>query len=54
MSDTSPVSLVCCNVVGAAAVDGSVLERAFVEAIATQSVVTGTGCWAPTGPEPGW
>ena len=45
MSDTSPVSLVCCGVVGAAAVDGSVLERAFVEAIATQGVVTGTAAY---------
>ncbi|HLK72893.1 MAG TPA: HAD family phosphatase [Streptosporangiaceae bacterium] len=45
MSDTSPVSLVCCDVVGAAAVDGSVLERAFVEAIATQGVVTGTAAY---------
>jgi phosphoglycolate phosphatase len=45
VSDTSPVSLVCCGVVGAAAVDGSVLERAFVEAIATQGVVTGTAAY---------
>ena len=45
MSDTSPVSLVCCDVVGAAAVDGSVLERSFAEAIATQGVVTGTAAY---------
>jgi phosphoglycolate phosphatase len=45
VSDTSPVSLVCCDVVGAAAVEGSVLERAFVEAIATQGVVTGTAAY---------
>jgi len=45
VSDTSPVSLVCCDVLGAAAVDGSVLERAFVEAIATQGVVTGTAAY---------
>ena len=45
MSETSPVSLVCCDVVGAAAVDGSVLERAFAEAIATQGVVTGTAAY---------
>ena len=45
MSDTSPVSLVCCDVVGSAAVDGSVLERAFAEAIATQGVVTGTAAY---------
>jgi len=31
--------------VGAAAVEGSVLERAFVEAIATQGVVTGTAAY---------
>jgi phosphoglycolate phosphatase len=45
VSDTSPVSLVCCDVIGAAAVDGSVLERAFAEAIATQGVVTGTAAY---------
>jgi len=45
VSETSPVSLVCCDVVGAAAVDGSVLERAFAEAIATQGVVTGTAAY---------
>jgi len=45
VSDTSPVSLVCCDVVGAAVVDGSVLERAFAEAIATQGVVTGTAAY---------
>ena len=45
MSDTSGVSLVCCDVVGAAVVDGSVLERAFAEAIATQGVVTGTAAY---------
>ena len=45
MSDPSPVSLVCCDVVGAAAVGGSILERAFVEAIATQGVVVGTAAY---------
>jgi len=45
VSDTSPVSLVCCDVVGAAALDGNVLERAFAEAIATQGVVTGTAAY---------
>ncbi len=45
MSDASAVSLVCCDVPGAAAVDGSVLERAFLEAIATQGVVTGTAAY---------
>lgn len=45
MSGASGVSLVCCDVVGAAAVDGSILERAFAEAIATQGVVTGTAAY---------
>jgi phosphoglycolate phosphatase len=45
VSDTSPVSLVCCDVLGAAATDGSVLERAFAEAIATQGAVTGTAAY---------
>ena len=45
MSDTSPVSLICCDVVGAAAVDGSIMERAFAEAIATQGVVVGTAAY---------
>ena len=45
MSDTSPVSLVCCDVVGAAVAGDSVLERAFAEAIATQGVVTGTAAY---------
>ena len=45
MSDASPVSLVCWDVVGAAAVDDSVLQRAFAEAIATQGVVTGTAAY---------
>ena len=42
MSDTPLVSLVCCDLLGAAALDGSALERAFAEAIAAQGVVTGT------------
>ena len=45
MSDTSPVSLVCCDVVGAAAADGIIMERAFAEAIATQGVVAGTAAY---------
>jgi len=45
MSDTSPVSLVCWDVLGAAAADDSVLERAFAEAIATQGVVAGTAAY---------
>jgi phosphonatase-like hydrolase len=45
MGDTSPVSLVCWDVLGAVAADDSVLERAFAEAIATQGVVTGTAAY---------
>ena len=45
MSETSPVSLICCDVVGAAAADGSIMERAFAEAIATQGVVVGTAAY---------
>lgn len=45
MSDTSAVSLICWDVVGAAAVDGSIMERAFAEAIATQGVVAGTAAY---------
>jgi len=45
VSDTSPVSLVCCDVVGAATAGGHVLERAFAEAIATQGLVTGTAAY---------
>jgi phosphoglycolate phosphatase len=45
VSDTPAVSLVCCDVLGAAVADGSVLERAFAEAIATQGVVTGTAAY---------
>ena len=45
MSETSPVSLICCDVVGAVAADGSIMERAFAEAIATQGVVVGTAAY---------
>jgi phosphoglycolate phosphatase len=45
VSDTSAVSLVCCDVLGAAAIDGSLLERAFAEAIATQGLVAGTAAY---------
>jgi phosphonatase-like hydrolase len=45
VSDASPVSLVCWDVVGAAAADGSIMERAFAEAIATQGIVVGTAAY---------
>ena len=46
MSDTSPVSLVCCDLAGTIVSGGSTLEKAFAEAIATQGVVPGTAAYA--------
>jgi phosphoglycolate phosphatase len=40
------VALVCCELAGTIVSDGSVLERAFAEAIATQGVVAGTAAYA--------
>jgi len=41
MSDAPPVSLVCCDLANIV-IDGSLVERAFAEAIATQGIVAGT------------
>lgn len=41
MSEPPAVSLVCCDL-ASLVIDGSVVERAFAEAIATQGIVTGT------------
>jgi phosphoglycolate phosphatase len=41
MSEPPAVSLVCCDL-ASLVIDGSVVERAFAEAIATQGVVVGT------------
>lgn len=41
MSEPPAVSLVCCDV-ASLVIDGSVVERAFAEAIATQGIVAGT------------
>jgi len=41
MSDPAAVSLVCCDL-ASIVIDGSVVERAFAEAIATQGIVAGT------------
>jgi phosphoglycolate phosphatase len=41
MIDSPPISLVCCDL-ASIVIDGSVVERAFAEAIATQGIVTGT------------
>ena len=46
MSGSDPVSLVCFDLAGTIVADGSVLERAFAEAIATQGVVPGTAAYA--------
>jgi len=46
VSGSDPVSLVCFDLTGTIVSDGSVLERAFAEAIATQGVVPGTAAYA--------
>jgi beta-phosphoglucomutase-like phosphatase (HAD superfamily) len=45
MTDTPPISLVCFDL-ASVVVDGSVVERAFAEAIATQGIVAGTQDYA--------
>ena len=45
MTDTPPISLVCCDL-ASIVIDGSVVERAFAEAIATQGIVMGTRDYA--------
>jgi phosphoglycolate phosphatase len=46
VSGSASVSLVCCDLAGSIVSDGSVLEKAFAEAIATQGVVPGTAAYA--------
>jgi phosphonatase-like hydrolase len=46
VSGSESVSLVCCDLAGSIVSDGSVLEKAFAEAIATQGVVPGTAAYA--------
>ena len=41
MSEPPAVSLVCCDL-ASLVIDGSIVERAFAEAIATQGIVAGT------------
>src|ERR1700752_3213544 len=41
MTDSPPISLVCLDLTSIV-IDGSVVERAFAEAIATQGIVAGT------------
>jgi phosphoglycolate phosphatase-like HAD superfamily hydrolase len=45
MTDNPPISLVCCDL-ASIVIDGSVVERAFAEAIATQGIVMGTRDYA--------
>src|SRR3984957_14862860 len=45
MTDSPPISLVCCDL-ASIVINGSVVERAFAEAIATQGIVTGTQDYA--------
>jgi phosphoglycolate phosphatase len=46
VSGSASVSLVCCDLAGSIVSNGSVLEKAFAEAIATQGVVPGTAAYA--------
>jgi phosphoglycolate phosphatase len=45
MTDSPPISLVCLDLVSIV-IDGSIVERAFAEAIATQGIVAGTQDYA--------
>lgn len=45
MTDTPPISLVCLDL-ASIVIDSSIVERAFVEAIATQGIVAGTQDYA--------
>jgi phosphoglycolate phosphatase len=46
VSDATPVSVVCCGLIGTTVTDNGMVERAYAEAIATQGVVTGTTAYA--------
>src|ERR1700761_1230632 len=45
MTDSPPISLVCFDL-ASIVIDGSIVERAFAEAIATQGIVAGTQDYA--------
>jgi len=45
MTDSPPITLVCFDL-ASIVIDGSIVERAFAEAIATQGIVTGTQDYA--------
>jgi phosphoglycolate phosphatase len=46
VNSATPVTLLCCGLLGVAADDGGILERAFAEAFATQGIVPGTAAYA--------
>jgi phosphoglycolate phosphatase len=46
VSGPPPVTLACCGLLGTAADDRGILERAFAEACATQGIVPGTAAYA--------
>jgi phosphoglycolate phosphatase len=46
VSSGTPVTLLCCGLLGVTADDGGILERAFTEAFATQGIVPGTAAYA--------
>lgn len=46
MSSATPVTLLCCGLLGVAVDDDGILERAFAEAFATQGIVPGTAAYA--------
>jgi phosphoglycolate phosphatase len=46
VTSATPVTLLCCGLLGVAADDGGILERAFAEAFATQGIVPGTAAYA--------
>jgi phosphoglycolate phosphatase len=46
VSSPTPVTLLCCGLLGVTADDGGILERAFTEAFATQGIVPGTAAYA--------
>jgi phosphoglycolate phosphatase len=45
-SGATPVSLVCCGLIGTVVSDDGMVDRAYAEAIATQGVVPGTAAYA--------
>jgi len=52
VSSATPVTLLCCGLLGVTVDDGGILERAFAEAFATQGIVPGTAAYARSHGEP--